>query len=267
MAPKHTAGNAWWLPVELDIDSCRNVNIGTLSLYFKRQQQQWLLAHERVSASPERELFSSTAALCMPPQLTTERYIFRQSPAAFCLTPVLMDRPVVVKTLQPVHIPPGEQTTLYISSPVSVRVSLQQPEQLLQEIAIMRLSDTWFGPTTQAGELCYADKTHARYNKHELPLRPHRAITPVMIQNNARQILSLSKISIPVPYLAVYSADDGNLWTDSIALQYDGPQNLARFKTSTLSAHDASGVSLISSARTVPEKHNLIRAFTHIFAD
>src|SRR5690606_26645209 len=124
MAPKHTAGNAWWLPVELDIDSCRNVNIGTLSLYFKRQQQQWLLAHERVSASPERELFSSTAALCMPPQLTTERYIFRQSPAAFCLTPVLMDRPVVVKTLQPVHIPPGEQTTLYISSPVSVRVSL-----------------------------------------------------------------------------------------------------------------------------------------------
>src|SRR5690606_33142997 len=107
----------------------------------------------------------------------------------------------------------------------------------------------------------------ARYNKHELPLRPHRAITPVMIQNNARQILSLSKISIPVPYLAVYSADDGNLWTDSITLQYDGPQNLARFKTSTLSAHDASGVSLISSARTVPEKHNLIRAFTHIFAD
>ncbi len=267
MAPKHTANNAWWLPVELDIDSCRNVNIGSLSLYFKRQQQQWLLAYERANAVSDRELFSSSAMLCMPEQLKAERYIFRQSTAAFCLTPVLLDRPVVVKTLQPVHIPPGEQTTLYISSPLSVRVSLQQPEYLLQEIAVIRLSDTWFGPSTQLGELCYADKTQARYNKEEVPLRPHRAITPVMIQNSSKQILSLSKISIPVPYLAVYSADDGNLWTDPITLLHESPQSLTRFKTGTLSAHDASGVTLISSARAVPEKHNLIRAFTHIFTD
>ncbi len=267
MTQKHNADNAWWLPVALDTDSCWNVNIGPLSLYLKRQQQQWLLAYERITTTDERELLSNGAALCMPPQLTAERYIFRQSPAAFCLKPVLPDRPVVVKTLQPVHIPPGEQTLLYISSPVSVRVLLQQPEHVLQDIAIMRLSDTWFGTSTQTGELCYADKTQARYNKDELPLRPHRAITPVSIQNVSGQMLSLSKISIPVPYLAVYSADDGNLWTDPVTLQYEGAGSLSRFKTGTLAASGAEGITLISNARAVPEKHNLFRAFTHMFTD
>jgi hypothetical protein len=267
MTHKHSADNAWWLPVELEADSCWSFNIGPLSIYAKRQAQQWLLAYERTSAVDGRELLSNSAAICMPPQLKAERYMFCQSPAALCLKPVLMDRPVVVKTLQPVHIPPAEQTTLYISSPVSVRVSLQQPEYLLQEIAIARLSDTWFGPSTQVGELCYADKTHARYNKNELPLRPHRAITPVVIQNTSKQMLSLSKISIPVPYLAVYSSADGNLWTDPITLQHEGTNSLARFKTGTLSSADANGAMLISPARAMPEKHSLIRAFTHIFAE
>jgi hypothetical protein len=267
MTTKNSADNAWWLPVELATDSCWSFDIGPLSIYFKRQAQQWLLAYERTGSIGERKLFSSSAAICMPPQLKAERYMFRQSPAALCLKPVLMDRPVVVKTMQPVHIAPTEQTTLYISSPVSVRASLQQPEYLLQEIAITRLSDTWFGPSTQVGELCYADKTHARYNKNELPRRPHRAITPVVIQNSSKHMLSLSKISIPVPYLAVYSSADGNLWTDPITLQHEGANSLARFRTGTLSATDASGTTLLSPARAIPEKHNLIRAFTHIFAE
>lgn len=267
MTSNNKTVNTWWLPVELATNQCWNVTIGPLSLYLTRQAQQWLLAYERVAATEDRRLFSSAAALCIPDQLKAERYVFRHSPTAFCLTPVLLERPVVVKTLQPLHIPPTEQVTLYISSPVSVRVSLQQPQQLLQEIAIIRLSDTWFGPSTQVGELCYADKTHARFNKDELPLRPHRAITPVSIQNSSKQLLSLNKISIPVPYLALYSAADGNLWTDPITLQHETAGGLARFKTSSLQTHNARGITLLNPARILPDKHNLIRAFTHIFSD
>ena len=268
MTPVKTSpDNAWWHPVTLTPGSCRNINIGPLSLYIQRQAQQWLLAFERhdTPAGEDRPLSQSIAQ--MPAHIKAERYMFQQSPAAFCLTPVLLERPVVAKTLQPLHIPPGENTTLYISSPVSVRLALQQPEQLLQEIAISRLSDTWFGPSTQIGELCYADKTHARQSRDELPLRPHRAITPVTVHNNSKQMLSLSKISIPVPYLAVYSAQNGNLWTDPISLQHESADGLARFKTGSLTATEAKGVTLLSAARAIPEKQSLIRAFTGIFTE
>ena len=121
---KATSDHAWWHPVTLNAGSCHNINIGPLSLYIQRQPQQWLLAFERHDnlAGEDRPLSRTVAEL--PTHLKVERYMFQQSPAAFCLTPVLLERPVVAKTLQPLHIPPGEQTTLYISSPVSVRLAL-----------------------------------------------------------------------------------------------------------------------------------------------
>ncbi len=267
MTQQNNTPFAWWLPVELAEHQCWHVNIGLLSLYLSRQPQQWLLAYEQLSPTEHREQLSSAAALCIPPGLTAERYMFRQSPGSFCLTPLLPDRPVVVKTLQPLHIPPGEQITLYISSPVTVRAALRQPDCPLQDIAVTRLSDTWFGPSTQLGELCYADKTHARFSKDELPKRPHRAITPVHIHNSSRQLLSLNKLSIPVPYLAVYSSADGNLWTDPISLQHESAAGLTRFKTGQLSTAELGSMTQLSPPRAAPDKHNLIRAFTHMFTD
>jgi hypothetical protein len=266
MAKPTSATTQWWQSQQLELDACRHYQIGPLHIYLQRQSGQWLLAHEP-SSDDGATISQNTALHMIPLHLTCQRYLFSQSPADYRLQPRLLDRPVVVKTLQPVNLPPGEHTTFYISSPISVQLVLQSPDIPLQEMMVQRLSDTWFGPSTQLGELCYADKTHARHSRQELPLRPHRAVTPVTIYNKSHNMLSIDKISIPVPFLALYSLPDGNLWTDPVTLQHEGLQALAHFDTGKLSAAQASGAVLLSPARVKAEKHSLFRAFTDIFTD
>jgi len=260
-----TIKQPWWHPLELDLNDCWHHRLGSLNIYLQRQAQQWLMAHEYTTELPKDSQFHSPVEM-IPSHLSCQRFLFKQSPAACQLIPRLMDRPVVVKTLQPVILPPNEQGTFYISSPVSVQLKLL-PDLLLHTIPVQRLSDTWFGPSTQVGELCYADKTHARHARTELPQRPHRAITPVTIYNSSSQLLTIDKISIPVPYLALYAMPDGNLWTDPVTLRHEGIQALAHFDTGKLNAIDAAQAELLSAPLVKPERHNLFRAFTDMFHD
>lgn len=261
-----TTYHPWWQPQQLPLDACWHYRLGPLHIYLQRQARQWLLAHEYSTEDTGRQPLSQAVGM-IPVHLICQRYMLSQNPSTYQLLPRLMDRAVVVKTLQPVNLPPNEQTTFYISSPVSVSMLLKQPDMLLQSLAVQQLSDTWFGPSTQLGELCYADKTHARHTKAELPLRPHRAVTPVTIHNHSTQMLSIDKISIPVPFLALYALPDGSLWTDPVTLRHEGLQALAHFHTGKLSASDAMGATLLSEPLQKPEKHSLVRAFTGIFND
>ena len=264
MPNTHNKPCSWWQPQELAIDACRHYRLGPLNIYLQRQRQQWLLAHE-YSTEDMQQAPCHTDISVIPLHLTSQRYLISQSPASYQLLPRLMDRPVVVKTLQPVNLPPNEQTTLYISSPVTVRAALRQPDCPLQDIAVTRLSDTWFGPSTQIGELCYADKTHARHSLAEIPARPHRAVTPITIENHSTRMLTIDKLSIPLPYLALYGADDGSLWTDPITLQHENLNSLTRFQLNKQLPRDLTSRHQLAAPVHTPDKHGLVRAFTGIF--
>ena len=260
-----TPNSPWWHASQLNNDECRHFRLGPLNIYLQRQQQQWLLAHEYCNDDNSERPFNQAIPM-IPAHLTCQRFLFKQSPAQCQFSPRLLDRPVVVKTLQPVNLPAGEQSTFFISSPVCVQLTLQT-ELTLADYTVQRLSDTWFGPSTQVGELCYADKTHARHARADLPLRWHRAVTPVTIHNQAQQMLTIDKISIPVPFLALYAMADGNLWTDPVTLRHEGVQSLAHFHTGKLAPADAAQAQLLAAPREKPERHSLFRAFTDIFSD
>jgi len=49
---------------------------------------------------------------------------------------------------QPLGVPPGEQASVYVSSPLWVRIETGKPAKLLCELPTFRPSDTWFGPNT-----------------------------------------------------------------------------------------------------------------------
>ncbi len=257
----------WWLPVAVDSGQSWQYNLGPLTLYLQRLRSEWLLGYAMLKDQDEQQLLRSRSIPQLPELDNLQRFIFRESPGHFCLKPKLLERSVVVKTRKQLSIPPGEQTVFYISSPVVVEITLQQPDCKLLDVSSQRLSDTWFGPSTLHGELCYADKTHARHSRAEVPARPHRAVTAITIENNADAMLVLDKLSIPVPYLAVYGLADGGLWTDPITLQHDGNHALTRFK---ISKHLPAGVTpadRIAEPRQHIEKQGLIRAFTGMFND
>ncbi len=160
-------------------------------------------------------------------------------------------------------IPSGEEGTFYISSPVSVSIESDRLEKPLLELPTVILSDTWFGPNTREGELCYAARTSARNEKADVPLRPYRAVTPVTLRNHAKETLKIEKLSIPLPFLAVYGQDDGTLWTEPVTLEHHSAESLATMKIGKA----PQGSRQLAPARQPAQKHNVVRAFINLFTD
>lgn len=253
----------WWHPLGVADEECWLLRVGPLSLYVQRQVGQWLVGSERVDDTEAHYRVAREQLVALPEDMKPARFVFKNAPLELCLSPRLLERPVVVRTNQPVQVPPGENITFYISSPVCVALGLPSLGVTLQEMPSVQLSDTWFGPSTQVGELCYAARTHARNSREEVPLRPHRAVTPITIVNQSKEFLSIEKLSIPVPFLAVYGAEDGTLWTDPVILSHAEGSPLVNF---TIGKDKPEG-SLLTAPRIVPPKGGVVRAFTNFFAN
>lgn len=137
------------------------------------------------------------------------------------LTPLAADRPVVTRPDNGCLVLPGRSVTVYVSTPLWLRVESEEGETLLEEPTV-RLSDTWFGPSTRVGELCYAIRTHAFPDLAELPVLAFRAITRLRIENTSHSELELIRLSLPAPNLSLwFDADhpERGLWTSYVVLR------------------------------------------------
>lgn len=111
----------------------------------------------------------------------------------------LADRPVVARPNQPLQLPSGEKVTLFVGIPLWF--NLKRGEDILLDTPFALLSDTWFGPDTRNGEVCYACPTHARLSMEGVARSAFKAITPVEIHNEDGAPLLIDKVNLPIPNL------------------------------------------------------------------
>ena len=257
----------WWGDYRLDEAQGLRCAIGSLRLAVERRGDEWLVAWEIGS-----ETGAEAASLCTVDGLgagesypNSERYLFQTPREILYLRPLLADRPVVSRPTVPFQLPAGEDTVIFVSSPVWVRLEVGEPRARLSELPVQRPSDTWFGASTREGELCYATKTSARRFLHEVPARPHRAVTPVQIRNRAQTPLRLDRISLPTPYLRLYSDSRGMLWTQAITLRREEGSDLAALAMEHTPPREAEGAVVLSEPRQTAGKNILVRAFGALF--
>lgn len=256
-------GAQWWEPRRVAVAAGLRWELGPLILELFRTADSWWLwlQHREVAESaPSRCRLVELAQ--MPAEEGGERFVFRESPEQVRLRPLLADRSVVVRSRQPVFVPAGEEATLYLSTPVWLAVEVGEPPSLLLEVAGERLSDTWFGPSTREGELCYAGRTHARSQLATVPRRAQRAITPLTVINRAKNPLPLEKLNLPVPLLGLYGDSDGALWTEAVQLSREADQELAGFKVVVGAPAQAPEARRLSPPRREAGRSGLVRAFS-----
>jgi len=218
----------WWGAVTLARGEVARWRAGPSTVHAERRAADWRIWHESEADAyavvAERAHRLRGAA---PPEgAPTLRFTFAETPDTIAVKPLLADRPVIVRPESSLTVPPGERVTLYVSSPVwmALKLEVRRPRRgraeptpfVLAELPTARPSDTWFGPSTREGELCYAVRTAARLVASDLPLRPHRAVTPVTVENQAATPLPLTRISVPMPYLALHVDRSGRLWSDGV---------------------------------------------------
>ena len=258
----------WWGEFALEEDQALSWRIGPLSVYIQRLAREWRLGYEQSHMADDGPVYVECARPTDPVATSDvqRRFVFRRTTDNLRLMPVLADRSVVARPVSPFYVPPGEETVLFVSSPLWVQVCANYNRQLLESIPIVRPSDTWFGPSTLEGELCYASTTHCRLTLEELPIRPHRAVTPVQIINRATESLLIERINLPVIYLSLYSAEPGQLWTDMVTITREALDENASLRLHRRAPPQAVGASLLCEPQLHADKGILSRAFSALFS-
>jgi hypothetical protein len=258
----------WWGTFNLQEDQPRFWEISGLQLAIERQPREWRITS---TSSDDLEknniLVGAEKSPAFANGLTDyKRFIFHQTSSTLTLTPVLADRPQVSHADSPFYLPPNQEATIYVSSPVWVRIETGNPKHTLIEIPVLRQSDTWHGPNTLEGELCYASRTFCRTDLENLPIRSHRVITPVVIFNHAKSPLLIEQLSLPLPYLSIFVDKNGGLWTEELVIKNELNYNHS-VKQGKGAPHIAKDASLISAPRQAMKSVNFISLFYSLLSE
>ncbi|WP_372882911.1 hypothetical protein [Psychromonas sp.] len=254
----------WWGESSIPIGHSMQLDIGFLSLAIENKGKEWLVYSQYEADLEEfnNRIHKEVGQFAACSYKDEARFFVNNDSDLINVKPVLADRPVVCRPLKPIKVSPKSKVILYVSTPIWLSLNLVSEESTkLQEIASQRLSDTWFGPSTMQGDLCYASLTNGRTDLNALPLLRHRAITPLVIHNCTESILSFERVSIPVPMLSVFKTENGQFYTESVALTWQNDNSLAKLKI----GDQQDNTILVSGPRETAEQGQFIRAFSAIF--
>lgn len=258
------ARDTWWGRDRLPSGTTARWRIGSFSMAVRNDEREWLIAWDVVEMEEDRaETWTYELIDTFPESAPNlERYLFRERDDTLGVMPMLADRPVVTSPRMPVYLLPGESARLYVGSPLWVRIEVETPPKQLSEFPIVRPSDTWFGPSTLEGELCYFTRTRARLNAADIPRYIRYAMTPVVIRNHAPSLLPVERLKLPVPFLTLYASGDGRLWTQEVTLTRHEDGDMAAIEALPGAPNEAPEATRVQRPRLQLERDLLTRAFS-----
>lgn len=257
----------WWGEVVFPLRQGREWQLAGLELGITRQTSEW---HIRARRTPEQsednhEWHQRSGNSVEQSQAELTRFVFSETSEQMRLLPRLADRSVVVRPVSPLFVPAGQETTFYVSTPVWLGCYTDGSVEPLLDIAVVIPRDTWFGPSPARGELCYASKVNGYTDLSQLSARPFRAVTPVHVKNMGRDSMPIERINIPAPFLPVYAAESGILWTPALNITRDSHSRQLSILIDSGISTEAGQVTQLTPARRGSDGHALIRVFDNFF--
>lgn len=266
----------WWGSVTLDEYAGGKWLIGPSTIWVYRSSHDWRVIHRPSTNADTAEPMIRRSEVDVPideeamrtvlesddAALVTHRYSVHRTGESIALRPALADRPVVSRPEHPLSIMPDEAVTLYLSTPLWVQVKLLESDRLLTECPSHRMSDTWFGPSTREGELCYATRTAGRLHLDRVPLRLHRALTPLRVQNRSPEPLALERVQLPVPHLSLYLTPDHAIWTERVTMTHRETGEGASVQIQEGPPKDVDGADRIQAPRETSKRGLITSTFS-----
>jgi hypothetical protein len=257
----------WWGEFAFDIDEVRAWSLAERRIVVQRTATEW----NTWNVEADEQLLLPPVAVTpykiqnLPDKVVVERYLFRQTGKGLLVKPALADRPVITRPINTLTIMPGEAIRLYISTPLWMQLLTLPGKTCFLDVPFWRPSDSWFGPSTIEGELCYSKHTDARVQLETIEKRPHRAITPVNVLNKSSDPLIIDRINLPVPMLSLFAADD-SFWTEAINVNRSADDDTADLHLEKRAPKEAGNTIKVAQPREAVSKRHLIRALSSLFA-
>ncbi len=234
-----------------------SVNIGTLSLVIFRTNYEWKVNYKWQKKDASTAFDCDYVDASPDETVSLDRIVMESMTHELFLTPRLADRTVVVRPNSPLIIPGQNRVTLHVSTPMWVCINFSS--KVSREFPSIKLSDTWVGRPSGAGELCYGAFTHAQLDKKLLFKLPFRALTPVTVHNTGTDSLKMERLSIPAPYLSIFKGEE-QLETEPITISMD-PATLR----SGVIIGKVAKTNIISAPRLKSDASILANTWHHLF--
>ena len=251
----------WWGRFQLEVGQMGLWQVGSTNFSINHLAQEW-----RIAYSVGRDHLSNDLSVQIPlisdeSQVSEKlrRYMFSQTSNTLILTPVLANRSLVVRPETPCSVREGQRITLYVTTPLWIRVQIEESSTPLHEIPSLCLSDTWFGDNTLIGELCYSGPLAGRLSLEMAQRRPYRVLSPLQVYNNSPKPLLIERVKLPLEYLDVYAAKDNFLWTQAITLIQE--KDSTKLSLDRDHPQEMGEAEKISEARQQASKNLIVRAF------
>lgn len=199
-----------------------------------------------------------------------ERFARGSEAPTLALRPALADLPLIIRPYHPLHLPPGTNTTIYVSTLVWLQLVVGDGRRLL-EVPVRRPSWTWMGADTMEGEICYASQTAARLESETLPRRPWRAMSAVQLHHEGDDYLTLDRFSFPAPIMPLFRQTqpgaDGlhSLWTPTLSIHSERDLATASLRVASKPPREAGPCEALAPARQPVGRNHLVRTMDRIF--
>lgn len=254
----------WWGSFQLGEGDTLSWRLGGVHLALQGLGSEWQIAWDELEGDADESWRMTTDAPFPSAPAHLERYAFRQPSSALRVTPALADRAVVSTPRVPISVLPEEEVTLYVGSPVWLRIEAQEPWRLIRDQPVRRPSDTWSGSTPLEGELCYASRTLATLDADRLPEYFPWPISPVRVCNRSQTVLELEKLNLPAPYLSIFATPRGRLWTQRLSMIREEDGEMARLQFDSAPPEVPGGTDLLQKPRRRPDRNLLVRGFSSL---
>jgi hypothetical protein len=252
------AGVAVWDQVEIPQRRCALWRFSPRSIWVERVENEWhvLSIPDGGSSRGEAALIDRTEK----PASSQWRHYLHTVNAPVQPSPVLPDRPVVVKPDRALTLLPGETAQFYVEIPAWFRLSCadERSTRIFEE-PICQLSQTWFGdPLT--GELCYGLATRLHQGLDSVEPTPHLAVCPLSIANDSVADLAFEKICIHVENLSVFRGPE-RLWANSLNVVFKGSEQATQIEIVREAPAVEKGLALACTARQPASGWNIRKTF------
>ncbi len=260
--------HVWWGQYSIPPGSSGRWRIGPLTLVVSRLENEWRIFRASSGNPSDAELAVQVPSSAPEPgrsaQLT--RYATSDSSSSLRLEPVMPDRSVVTRPEQAITVVARAAVTVYVGSPLWVRLSAGAPAKVLGDFPAHQPQLTWWGPSTIEGESCYATRTYGRLRLEEARPGPHRVMTAVRIVNRASSPLLIERLNLPVRKLSIHAANGSRrLWTEAVTLERAEGEDFAELTVEDDPGPDVTDAVRIGPPREPTEENHLFRAFGKLF--
>ncbi|PKG97719.1 hypothetical protein [Paraglaciecola sp. MB-3u-78] len=258
----------WWGDINFELNEAKTWRIGQRKISVQRKDAEWLISNEKTNEESFEELVLERATFTDPViDILPQRYLVKNTQNSLIAKPLLADRSIIVRPHSALNVLPGEKIELYVSSPLWLAFYAHEGRLPISDLPFWLPSDSWFGPNTMVGELCYSKYTDAKVTLDNIQKRSHRAITTINISNEHDEVLTIERISLPAPFLNLYVDATHQFWTDKVCLIHhlDGDRPSFAIKNLTKES-EKTDLTLISPAREMADENTFMRSIRSLVA-